>query len=89
MYRRLETLSFRGFLDRLRSGNWTKALETVPIGVTKWLKGPMLVKAGIATRLHKDALNQLILAILRWGTPQGWWLMGYTIHQVKLYPRMR
>lgn len=82
MYGRLETLSFRGYLDRLRPGNWTKALETVPIGVTKWLKGSMLVKAGVDLGLHKDALNRLIQFILRWGTPQGWWLMGYTIRQV-------
>lgn len=84
MYGRLETLSFRGFLVGLRPGNWTKALETVPIGVTKWLKGSMLVKAGVDLRLHKDALNRLTQGILRWGTPQGWWLMGYTISQVAI-----
>jgi hypothetical protein len=54
MYGRLETLSFRGYLDRLRPGNWAKALETVPIGVTRWLMGSMLVKAGLELRLHKE-----------------------------------
>lgn len=82
MYGRLETYSFWGYLDRLRPGNWTKALETVPIGVTKWLKGSMLVKTGVKLGIHKEALDRLIRGILRWGTPQGWWLMGYTIRQV-------
>lgn len=87
MYGRLETLAFRGFLDRCRPGNWTKALETVPSGVTKWLQRSMLVETGRKLRFHKDTLDLLVLRILRWGTPQGWWLMGYTMSQVMILVR--
>jgi len=84
MYGRLETLSFWGFLERCRPGNWTRALETVPVGVTKWLKKSMLVTTSRKVLGHKEALDNLIQRILRWGTPMGWWLMGYTINQVRL-----